>query len=81
MKTEYKYIQFDLVEQDETKKTQAYTVRNISLQIILGYIKRYGAWRQYCFFPMIGTIYGEGCLKDVADFVKQLMEDRKKGGT
>ena len=73
----YKYIQFDLVQQKE--KTQIYAVRNIKSQLILGYVAWHCGWRQYCFGPtlMQETIYSEGCLKDIADFIKQLMDARK----
>ena len=78
MKTVYEYIQFDLVKQNE--KTQIYAVRNIKSQFILGYVAWHCGWRQYCYGPMIEeeTIYSEGCLKDIAEFIKQLMDDRKK---
>jgi hypothetical protein len=76
VKTEYKYIKFDLVLQKE--KTLVYDVRNIKSQIILGTISWYSHWRQYIFSPWKEVIFSEGCLKDIADFIKQLMDERKK---
>jgi hypothetical protein len=80
MKTVYEYIQFDLVVKDDNKKTDIYAVRNIRSGMILGYVAWHCGWRQYCYGPMIEeeTIYSEGCLKDIAEFIKQLMDDRKK---
>lgn len=80
VKTRYEYIQFDLAVQDDKKKTQTYAVRNIKSQIVLGFVAWHCGWRQYCFGPIIieETIYSEGCLKDIADFIRQLMDERKK---
>lgn len=62
-----KYIQFDLVEQKP--KTSVWAVRNIKSQSIIGYIKWYCAWRQYCFFPETETLYSAGCLQDIINFM------------
>lgn len=69
------YIEFDLVQQ--TKKTRIYAIRNCKSQLIIGYIKWYGAWRQYCFFPESETVFSKGCLEDICNFIKRLMEERK----
>ena len=65
-----KYIEFNLVEQKP--KTSVYAVRNISSQLIIGWIKWYGAWRQYCFFPEENTIFSKGCLQEIIEFIKKL---------
>ena len=72
-----KYIEFNLVRLN--KKTKVYCVRNIKSQMILGFIKWYGAWRQYCFEPIISdiAIFSSGCLIDISNFIKQLMNERK----
>jgi len=79
VKTLYEYIQFDLVRQDDKKKTQTYYVRNIKSQFILGCVKWYGPWRRYCFFTNDNIIFSEGCLNDISNFINQLMEERKNG--
>jgi penicillin-binding protein-related factor A (putative recombinase) len=71
-----KYIDFELVEQKP--KTSVYVIRNIHSQMIIGYIKWYAQWRQYCFFPLENAVYSVGCLKDIIDFVEQLMKERTK---
>ena len=71
-----KFIEFNLVEQK--KKTSIYAVRNIKSQSIIGWIKWYGAWRQYCFFPEPETIYSDGCLKDIIDFIREIKCSLKK---
>jgi len=73
MKPKIKYIEFNLLEQKP--KTNVYAVRNIKAQMIIGYIKWHCAWRQYCFFPLEGTIFSEGCLEDIIEFINSL----KKG--
>jgi hypothetical protein len=70
-----KYIEFNLGRLN--KKTQIYIVRNIKSQMILGYIKWYGGWRQYIFEPFgSGTIFSSGCLKDIYNFINKLMKHR-----
>jgi len=70
-----KYIRFELLK--ELPKTKHYTVLNIKSDDILGWIKWYGPWRQYCFFPLHNTIFNNGCMLDIIDFIKKLMEERK----
>ncbi len=73
---EKKYIEFNLIE--EKPKTSVYSVNNLSSGIILGTIKWYPAWRQYCFFPKGNTVYSMGCINDIESFIQNLMENRKK---
>ena len=44
---------------------------------LLGSIKWYPQWRQYCFFPMNNTLHNAGCLNDIADFMKNNRNKRK----
>jgi len=75
MKTEYKYIYFELIE--NKPKTTAWECRNNKSDDRLGVIQWYPAWRQYCFFPAPVTIFNAGCLVDVQDFLKQMNEAHK----
>jgi len=52
-------------------KTNRYYVLSKS-QHILGTIKWYGAWRQYCFYPQGTTIFNRTCLNDISKFVGEL---------
>ena len=70
------YIEFKLIE--EKPKTNVYAVTNNKSGYILGIIKWFGSWRQYCFFPTEETVYSNGCMKDIIDFINKLMENRKK---
>jgi hypothetical protein len=49
MQTEYKYLVF--VETDNSgRKTSIWECRNKSSGTVLGEVRWYGAWRQYCYF-------------------------------
>jgi len=72
---EDKFIEFNLVQQLGTlkkPKTGVYAVRNIKSQQIIGWIKWYSHWRQYCFFPEPETVYSKGCLKDTINFMEEI---------
>ncbi len=73
-----KYITFEIVEKDNIKrKTLKYKVKNISCGFVLGEIAWYVGWRQYCFFPSANTVFSSGCMDDINNFIKQLMDERK----
>ena len=75
MKTEYQYIKFECY--DSTKKTTKWYIKNIHSDSILGKIKWFSAWRQYCFFTNSGCIFNDGCMRDILDFIAQLEKERK----
>jgi hypothetical protein len=39
---------------------------------VIGYIKWFGRWRKYGFFPKPDTIYEETCLREIAHFGQML---------
>jgi len=43
----------------------------------LGFIKWYGPWRQYCFFPSIETLFSKGCLADVETVLEEVNKHHK----
>jgi len=75
MKTEYKYIHFAISE--KKPKTDVWDIRTNDTNDLLGQIKWYGAWRGYCVFTKDNVIFHYGCWQDVADFWRQLNEERK----
>jgi hypothetical protein len=77
MKTKYKYIHFE--EIPLPRKTSTWSIRNNKSGSLLGVIKWYGPWRQYCFFPSSygEVVFNKGCLEDINDFITQLMEIRR----
>lgn len=58
------------------RKTKIWAVMNDSNEE-LGDIRWYGPWRQYCYFQKPEIIMSEGCLREIVDFIKARMEERK----
>ena len=77
MKTEYKYIKFEIEPKNAKRKTDVFMCKTND-NFRLGIVKWYPGWRRYCYFPMAcgNSVYSEGCLRDIADFIKQLMSLR-----
>lgn len=71
-----KYMMFDMVL--DTGKTQRWAIISKSSGFLLGEIKWFGEWRQYCFFPSQGTVFNGSCLDDIQKVIKSLMDARKK---
>lgn len=44
---------------------------------VLGVIKWYGPWRRYIFEAYEGVVWSWGCLEQIQDFIKKLMEERR----
>ena len=61
-----------------TGKTEIYDVLSKSSGGVLGHIKWYPAWRQYCFFPSPQCVFNNGCMSDIIGFIKGLMDERKR---
>ena len=61
----------------ETGKTQKWFVKHKDSDDGLGYIKWNCGWRQYWFEPTSDTGFSKGCLRDIANFIHKLMDDRK----
>lgn len=61
---EPQYIRFsdEQVPQQKTKKVVIYSVRDGA---VLGIIKWYGPWRQFCFQPAPGTTFNPDCLRQI----------------
>jgi len=71
-----KYMEFDKI--GDTGKTEIWNILSKSSGYILGQIKWYGSWRQYCFFPSAHCVFNNSCMTDILNFIKELMEDRRK---
>lgn len=70
------YLQF-IDESNPSQKTKRFVVKNVADQT-LGGIQWYGPWRRYVFKVFILSTYDAGCLKEISEFLDQLMEERKK---
>jgi hypothetical protein len=45
---------------------------------LLGTISWYSSWRQYVFEPYIGNVWSHDCLLELSQFIKSLMDKRKR---
>ena len=70
-----KYMEFDKI--GDTGKTEIFNILSKSSGFILGQIKWYGPWRQYCFFPSPHSVFNNSCMNDIIKFINILMMDRK----
>jgi hypothetical protein len=75
MQTKYEYLVFEKAGQ-QPPKTSAWDCKNAKSGTVLGMVKWYGPWRQYCYFPTAQAVYSAGCLNDITQFMGQL---KKKG--
>ncbi len=66
---------------DPKKTTKLFNVISNEGNHLLGHIKWYGPWRQYTFMSQANTVFEKQCLKDIADFLIKLMDERKKAKT
>ena len=67
------YLEFKEIE--VRTKTRQWSIISQSSGDILGAIKWYGAWRQFTFFPMPGTIWNSGCLTEIHEFLQSAQKD------
>ena len=44
---------------------------------VLGVIKWYGAWRQYCFFSEGDCLFNNTCLKDIYEYMSELNKEKR----
>ena len=70
-----KYLDFLLLS--DSGKTRTYTIRSRSRGDVLAIVKWYGAWRQYTMEPLYHTVWNKDCLREVAEFLDGLMEQRR----
>jgi hypothetical protein len=71
------YLEFVELENDG-RITKRFDVRSKRRDFSLGEIAWHGAWRQYAFFPWMQTLFNRDCLRDIAEFLDKLMEERKR---
>lgn len=72
------YIFFERHPELEKGKTQLWAVVSSRSGYVLGWVKWFGRWRQYAFFPEFNTIWNPTCLRLVNSHIGTLMAERKK---
>lgn len=76
--TEYEYITIQPHGFSPSGKTRLWWVRNKKSGDRLGIVKWLSAWRQYTFWAISDTIWSAGCMRDIADFIKEEMAAHKR---
>jgi len=71
---EGKWIYIDFLMESKSGKTNIYQV--ISNGVNLGDIKWYAPWRSYAFYPAENTLYEQDCLRDIANFLGEIKNER-----
>lgn len=64
--------------QNPKRKTKKFHIFNKKTDEFLGIISWRSSWRQYVSTLEEGIDFGSGCHKEAAEFIDQLMEERKK---
>ena len=79
MRAEYKHIYFAKLPRPAKRKTDIWECFNWDVEH-LGEVRWDAHWRQYVWWQSIDIDIkmARSCLLDVADFIKQLMDARKK---
>jgi hypothetical protein len=75
---EKKYKFITITEIQKKAKTSVFVVVNHKFGEKLGIIKWNTGWRRYCFFPDPGMQFDSLCLKDLANFLTELMVEHKE---
>lgn len=76
VKTDFEFISFRDASEYVTGKTKAWVCLNKKSGGALGGVRWHGPWRQYCFFPS-DALFSAGCLRDIAEFLEGVREERK----
>lgn len=58
-----------------SRKTRTWTVYGLHNERHLGNIGFYGRWRQFVFYPEVGTLFNKGCLSDINTFMEDAYRD------
>lgn len=72
-----KYIEATKRRCPKSRKTDVW-VLNAAEEVEIGYVAWNPPWRQYVFVPAAHTIYHDGCLRDIADFLERKNKAHKQ---
>jgi len=61
----------------DTGKTKVWEVQNKFSYVSIGEVKWNGAWRKYCFFPDVDTVFDTKCLEVIIQFIENRMKERR----
>jgi hypothetical protein len=66
----YEYIVIEQAGKSASGKSTIFKVRNSRAGELLGEVRWYGRWWQYCFFPEASIVFSAGCLEDIEKFLR-----------
>jgi hypothetical protein len=75
------FLEFRELRPKENAKTKRFAVVSKTRGSQLGRISFYPAWRQYIFEPDISTLWSDGCLKQVQEFLTKINAEWRKSLT
>lgn len=77
---DYEYIKWQpwKLRRNQPRKTGVWMCFSKRTGDELGLVQWYAPWRRYCYYPTTHTVYSDGCLTDIADFIDRLMKKRKE---
>ena len=58
--------------------TRRWELRATNTDSVLGLIRWFGRWRQYCFEPNTRTVFNGGCLMAINGFLRKQTEAHRK---
>ena len=67
-----KYV--DFIKIPGGHKTKIWKVFSDTSGDIIGIIRWHSPWRHYCFFPNAETVYSDGCLLNIGNFILEANE-------
>jgi hypothetical protein len=71
------WLKFTRTGLSKSGKTEEWYVKHKDDDCGLGFIRWHAPWRQYVFDALDSAYYSKGCLRDIAEFIEELMEERK----
>lgn len=70
------YLRIEDWGESESGKTRVWRVYNFYHRNVIGFVKWYGGFRRYCFYPEIEDVswitFDSDCLRMVADFLDKV---------
>lgn len=73
------FTQADPFDQPASGKTTVWEVCNTKEGTRLGFVKWFGRWRKYAFFPIHERIFEEVCLREIALFCEERTKEHRTG--
>ncbi len=74
----YKYITIKQVSLELHEGKPVYRIFNTKSNGQIGILSYYKPWKEYIFSSKEGCIFNDGCLRDVLDFMDNVIKQKKK---